>query len=372
MYHVAMEPIENTTSKNWTTAIAFLSLLLIFLIVNLTMAAPFFLAVVMGGIMALLSFPLYRKLRARNWSQKLSAFVITLGVSIILLGPLISFCIVAVNQTVSLAQKISEEESLSIKNITGGLSQVDVFESMLGNGVVLEKEIKGMIQKGAKTASAAGLALVGSLPDRGLHLVLALLACFFLLIDGRRFIVWLNDKIPLDWDVRNRLYTSFEETTVSVIWATFAAAGAQAAIMFATFLILKVPGAFLAGGATFIFAWIPLLGSAPVWIAGAIYLFVQGKITALMVMVALGLFTGVVDNYIRPLVLKGKSDLHPLVSLVAIFGGIEMFGIFGVLIGPILAAALLSLLQIWPAVGRRFGLTFDPKVSLSTSPEQNR
>jgi predicted PurR-regulated permease PerM len=48
--------------------------------------------------------------------------------------------------------------------------------------------------------------------------------------------------------------------------------------------------------------------------------------------------------------------MHPLVSLVAIFGGIEMFGIMGVFLGPILAAVLMALLQIWPEVGHRFGL----------------
>ena len=48
--------------------------------------------------------------------------------------------------------------------------------------------------------------------------------------------------------------------------------------------------------------------------------------------------------------------MHPLVSLVTIFGGIEMFGIIGIFLGPILAAVLLALLQLWPAIGQRFGL----------------
>jgi hypothetical protein len=55
-------------------------------------------------------------------------------------------------------------------------------------------------------------------------------------------------------------------------------------------------------------------------------------------------------------ILKGRSKMHPLVSLVAIFGGMEMFGILGIFLGPILAAVLIALLQIWPEVGQRFGL----------------
>jgi predicted PurR-regulated permease PerM len=59
---------------------------------------------------------------------------------------------------------------------------------------------------------------------------------------------------------------------------------------------------------------------------------------------------------VRPLILQGRSKMHPLVSLVAIFGGIEMFGLIGIFLGPILAAVLIALLQLWPAVGQRFGL----------------
>ena len=73
-------------------------------------------------------------------------------------------------------------------------------------------------------------------------------------------------------------------------------------------------------------------------------------------MVVCGLMTGLVDNFVRPLILQGRSKMHPLVSLVAIFGGIEMFGILGIFLGPILAAVLIALLQIWPEVGQRFGL----------------
>jgi len=123
-----------------------------------------------------------------------------------------------------------------------------------------------------------------------------------------------------------------------------------------SYLILGVPAAFLAAGATFLFAWIPLVGCSPVWLGGAIYLYSQAAILQAILMVVVGLMAGLVDNFVRPLVLQGRSKMHPLVSLVAIFGGIEMFGILGIFLGPILAAVLIALLQLWPEVGQRFGL----------------
>jgi predicted PurR-regulated permease PerM len=129
-----------------------------------------------------------------------------------------------------------------------------------------------------------------------------------------------------------------------------------------SYLTLGVPAAFLAAGATFLFAWIPLVGSTPAWLAGAIYLYAQDAMLKAILMVVFGLLTGLVDNFVRPLILKGRSKMHPLVSLVAIFGGIGMFGIMGILLGPILAAVLIALLQSWPEVGQRFGLLPGSKV----------
>jgi predicted PurR-regulated permease PerM len=73
-------------------------------------------------------------------------------------------------------------------------------------------------------------------------------------------------------------------------------------------------------------------------------------------MLAIGFVTGISDNIARTWVLKGRGQMHPLVSLIAIFGGIRLFGIFGVFIGPILAALLISVLNIWPTMAERFGV----------------
>ena len=213
-------------------------------------------------------------------------------------------------------------------------------------------------KKAIEVTSAGALAIVGSIPDRLLLITLAMLSFFFFLVDGLAFIHFINNKIPLDLDVRKKLYDSFKNTAISVIWASIAAATAQSVIVFIIFLILGIPNGLLASGATFIFAWVPLIGAMPVWIAGIIYLYTQDRETAIIALVIIGLFTSLLDNYVRSWVLKGRNELHPLIGLVSIFGGINMFGILGVFVGPVFAATLISLIQIWPTVGKRFGLTF--------------
>jgi predicted PurR-regulated permease PerM len=137
------------------------------------------------------------------------------------------------------------------------------------------------------------------------------------------------------------------------VWATSAAAAAQALVVMAGFLLLGVPGIFLAGGATFIFAWIPILGSLPVCLAAAVYLYFKGSLFKLVMMALVAIVAGLMDNVVRPIVLKGHGDMHPLLALISIFAGIQMFGLLGVIFGPIVAAMLVALLNSWqlPAEG---------------------
>jgi predicted PurR-regulated permease PerM len=354
------EPEHLNGSKNWTTAILFLTLLIFFLVLNAKMMAPFILAILMGGVLAILFYPFYTKLRKRNIGPMWSSGIVTMSISLIIIIPFILFALLAVKQGMHFTSQFTQQENLSLDSIAEKITEFRFVRPLVEDSNEVKQKLTQYIQQFSTNTAQAILGVVGSLPDRGLQLILGMLACFFFLMDGRKFLVFLHDKIPLDFDVRNKLYAAFKNTAISVIWATIAAAGAQAGLMFLTFIALGVPGAFLGAGATFIFAWIPFIGSIPVWGVGAIYLYTKGKIGAMIAMLLLGLFTSVIDNYIRPLILKGRDELHPLVSLVAIFGGISMFGIVGVFVGPIFAATLISLLQIWPTVGKRFGLTFDP------------
>jgi predicted PurR-regulated permease PerM len=207
-------------------------------------------------------------------------------------------------------------------------------------------------EKGRQFLASAGGALsrvilvqAAALPELALKVALAILTWFFLLVEGSVFVKWLAARVPMEPALRMRLMTSFRATAASTVWATSAAAAAQALVVMAGFWLLGVPGIFLAGGATFIFAWIPILGSMPVCLAGAVYLYFAGSLLGLAGMAVVAVMAGLMDNIVRPIVMKGHGDMHPLLALVSIFAGIRMFGILGVIFGPIVAAMLLALLN---------------------------
>lgn len=335
--------------------VVFLCVLVSSLLFVAYMVWPYLLAILMGAVLALLTAPLHRKLTSKRISHKLSAALSTFAVMLLVVVPIFVFAIHAVKEGVEFGQHWAVEENLSVKSLEFQL--VRRVSRKLGIDFdTVRKQVRAASENAVRWLTASVLGLAKAIPNLILQLILSAITCFFLLLDGRSFMVWLADKIPLDEDVRSELKQSFKNTAISVIWANVAAAATQAAVLMLGFLLLGVPGSFLAGGATFILAWIPMAGTVPVWLAGAVYLYSNGDVVRTVLMVSVGLVAGIADNFVRPLILKGRSDMHPLVSLVAIFGGINLFGIAGAFVGPILAALLISLLEIWPVVGRRFGL----------------
>lgn len=334
--------------------VVFLCILAAALLACAYMVWPYLLALLMGAVLALLAAPLNRKLMSRKVSPRLSAAIAAGAVTLLVVVPLFTFTAHAVLEAVEFSQRF-RGKSISMQSLTSQVSS-RVSRTFSVDLQVVKSNIRAASEKIFLWLTDAVVTLAATVPNILLQLVLSSITCFFLLLDGQAFLKWLSDKIPLDGDVRAELKQSFRNTAISVIWANLVAAGTQAAILVLGYLILGVPGAFLAGGVTFILAWIPMVGTVPVWIAGAVYLYSLGDLPRMAVMVIIGLISGIADNFVRPMILRGRSDMHPLVSLLAIFGGMNLFGIMGAFAGPILAAILISLLDIWPVVGRRFGL----------------
>lgn len=336
--------------------VMFVIILIGFLIINMLLISPYVLAILMGMMLTVFVQPCYTYLRLRKFGPKSAAGIVILGLVLLVIAPLASFFSIAFRQAMAMGPELLQSGVFSIDPIVQKLTKFSPVVSVFGGADLLEDQVRDSLQKSAKFLTEWFIVEAGKFPNIFLQLILALLTCYFLLLDGKAFLTWLRDRVPLDQDVREELFRSFSDTSISVVWSTLAASLTQSALVFFTFLILGLPGPFLAGGATFILSWLPIVGSTPVWVGAMIYLYSQDQMVKFFVVIFAGFVTGLADNMVRPLVLKGRSDMHPLLSLIAIFGGLELFGIVGVFIGPMLAEILISLLRMWPTIGRRFGL----------------
>jgi len=334
---------------------AFLMILLFVLALNLGLVAPYLLAVFLGWIFATVLTPFFRWATRKLRRPKLAALLATLLATFTIILPIGAFSFLTVKNIVRVVEPYVKSGIDS--DVWVARAQEIPLVTRVFDGPDELREFVGQNGKKVLAAVSAGATgVIAGLPEVALQLVLALLTGYFILVQGRQFREWMSPRIPLDGETQTALAKNLNDTAYSSFLSMFFAALAQSVVILVAFFVLKVPFATLAFGLAFIFAWFPIFGVTPVWLAALVYLLIVGRSGAAIGMVAFGIAVGLVDNIVRPWVLKGRADIHPLVSLVAIFGAIHFFGLIGVLVGPVAAGCAIEFLTLWPKFSEQLGL----------------
>ncbi|NQV27489.1 MAG: AI-2E family transporter [Rhodopirellula sp.] len=181
-----------------------------------------------------------------------------------------------------------------------------------------------------------------------LALAVFTMALFYFLADGPELIAAAQALIPVERNHQDELLSKFESSVRAVVLATFLAAIGQG---LATALCLKLAGFdyfFVLLAISTFAALVPVAGTPLVWIPAVVWLGIEGNWGAAIFVAAFCLIVvGFLDNVIRTWVLKSDTSLHPLLAFVSVLGGLQVMGLWGVFIGPIVACCLHSLIEIF-------------------------
>lgn len=339
----------------------FLFFMLFLFTILIFLAKPFLVALIAGGMMAMSINPWFQFLnQKKKMSRHVAAGAATLSLAVLVIAPLLTLAFVALRDASKLTTFLSSETSAAIfkewwthwRMAFEGKAQTYApwFE-----GVDLEGQALLVLKKILDWVSGTVIRIASDTPALTLQLVMGVLSCHFFLVDGKSFFEWAKKIIPLSSNVQSEIAAAFRDATRATLLASFAAAMAQSLVVVIAFLSLGIPATALATGLTFVFAWIPVLGSAPIFLLAGIWALANGAWWKVAAIVIASVVTGLIDNFVRPMVLKGGSDMHPLVSLVAILGGIEFFGLLGVLLGPVIVAMFLACARVWPHLAYEAG-----------------
>jgi len=183
-------------------------------------------------------------------------------------------------------------------------------------------------------------------------IVVMVISFYFFLADGSKMIETIMRLSPLDDDHERILINDFDQISRAVVLATLLSAVGQGLLAGLGFWVISffVDGfqvVFTLTLLTAVLALVPFVGAAAVWFPVSLWLFYQQEYTCA---VLLGIYgVGVVsmaDNVIKPLVLHGQSNLHPLLALLSVLGGVQALGPIGILVGPMVVVFLQTLLNI--------------------------
>lgn len=353
--------------KTWSNLVLGFALTLLFF----WMMAPFVVAFLIGAVVSIICKPLNQWAR-RTMSRGMAALTVTLGITLGVLAPLGATLFWVSHHLLSMITQLkipTDETSIKMMVRQGSVHQ---FIARLSEFLSLDKgwlrnQAIEVAQNVAQVLSKLIANFLGAMPSFLLGLFVVIISVFFLLKDGDRFVKFLEDLSPIQSSRSLELYRTFETSCRGVVLGLFGSAMVQGILMFVFSAITGIPNPFLVGMITVVMGMMPIVGSAPVWITATIYLYFADSMVMGTVMLVGGILISVSDNVVRPLIMKGHSEMHPLLALVSVFGAINLFGATGIFLGPIIAAVFVSFLNIVAQEIRREKSIVSPAASLEPS-----
>ena len=352
-------------------AVYFFFAAFLFLLYQLYLVLAGFLApIIWAAILAMLFFPLYTiVLRWCDGRETLAALTLTVVVTLIIVLPTISLSSVITRESASLYARLSEwvssgELNESIARLRG--SRVGrLFERFLQG---YEIDWGAVARTSMDTAGGLVVAQVTSVARNVavflFDFTIMLFTLFFLFRDGHRMYRRLHDLIPLDARDKDAIFTGLYETLSAATQGMVATAVAQGLLTWVALWALGLPYTAFLGVLAGFLSLIPFVGAAGVWVPCTIYLFASGDVVRAIILLAYGsLVISMVDNVLRPLLIGGQTRLPTLFLFFGILGGVQVYGVLGIFLGPVLLAIVVAFVRIYQeqfAVPQRIGTVTTP------------
>jgi len=202
--------------------------------------------------------------------------------------------------------------------------------------------IKGLLQMLMASSGAMVLGALGTV----VSFLLMLFVLFFVLRDGPEVAGKFVRMLPIEEHHRSRLWRHLIEVTRAVFMGIGLTALVQGALLGIGFAIAGLPSPLVFGVVGVLFALVPLVGTVILWAPGVLYLAAQGDYGHAAFLAGWGaIVVGGVDNFLRPLLISGRSEVPTLAVFVGVMGGLSAFGFIGLFLGPIVLGLLVALFR---------------------------
>lgn len=310
--------------------------------------SPLLIPLLMGIVFAVLLYPAFERIQSRKLSPSVSAMLVTFAFTVLVVVPAVLIIYRGVSagygQVQSLTLSAAQQQDPSESLLTQFIYSPNVQQLLSRISRILPVDAEELITSLSDLATRFSVKLADLLGNVLTRLPLLLVGFFvmvvslyFYLVDGKLISQLIQRVSFLSTQQTAKLMESFQLMCRSVVWATVFSASIQTFIYLIALVIVGFENLALSSLLIFFASFVPLIGSTPITFGISLIEILQGNTKAGLVLLVVAVFISFLDNLIRAWVIKGKANLHPLLSFAAAFGGIQVFGISGIFLGPIVA-----------------------------------
>ena len=317
--------------------------------------SPFFAAIAWAAVLSYALHPLHRRLVDATRGQKIfSALLMCSAVTVVIILPLLY-----------LSALIGEELARTYKAAMALVSQGGLLENIRRDYPFVSVVVDRLQEYERLTGTSLRMALTDNLQGMGTWLfeeatlvatnillglfqtVVMLVCTFYFFLDSERVVRWIENALPLTHQQQRIVFQRFDEVVRASIEGSTVVAILEGLLGGLAFWVAGLPTPVLWGVVMGILAYVPAVGASLIWIPGALYLWFIGAYGKMAVVCVAGGVIALLDHVLRTILVGDRSKLHPALVFLSVLGGIKVFGIIGLVAGPLVVAIGRAMLDIY-------------------------
>lgn len=347
-------PPEPSQPWTWRSVVLF-SMTLIAIMLAFTIAAPFVPALTWSIALAVSAQRPHAWVLRKVKKPGLAAILSTLGIMVLIVAPVLLLLERLASQLFSLIPLVTSGQAQNWLQST--MAEYPRLNSMV------QKATAGVdLQNAARSAAAFAAGklqgiLAGSVSTLT-QMAIMLYTLFFLFRDGKQAKEALASVLPMTHAEGNNLLGRMQDAVQASVLGSLTIAAVQGALGGIIFGLLQVPNAILWAFVMGTLATVPSLGTFLVWAPVAIFLALSGHVVKAGILFAFGaIVIGSADNLLYPTLVSKKLQMHTLAAFFGVLGGVAMFGVSGIVLGPLVLVTATELIRLWQPAALRASTT---------------
>ncbi|NCN51987.1 AI-2E family transporter [archaeon] len=299
-------------------------------------------SILAGVILGFVFLPLYNFIQKKLKNKTLSAIIVCaifLGGLII---PIWFLTPVVLNQSISVF--------ISSQNIDFVSPLKSVFPGAFSSPEVTSEIARVMHSFVTNLTSGAMNAISNLLlqfPVIFLNLLVTFFIFFYVLRDNQEFVNYIKSVLPFKKEIETKIFKSSKDITSSIIYGQVIVGILQGLLVGIGFFIFGVPNALFFTILSVIAGIFPVIGATVIWIPLVLYLFLKGEFVSVIGITVFGILGSFFENSVKPIMIYKKTNVHPGIILLGMIGGIYFLGFLGFILGPLILAYLLIIIEIY-------------------------
>ena len=325
----------NTSHYTWL----FIIITILTIVVSFILIKPFITATLTAVVLSYIFYPFYTRLENIIKNKALRSLILLVIIFSIVLAVAFPIINLLVNESVILYHNTNNADITRISSYFSGIA---------GENIDLNFYYRETVNKISNNALTSLSDFIFTLPHKGISLFIIIFMMYYLFKDGDYIVAKFEENLPLRKSHREVIIEKFNQVMYATIYGIIVTSIIQGILGTIGLFIFKVNSPIIWGLVMTIAAMFPYFGTSVVWVPASLIKIFNGDMFNGFGLLLYGIFIiGLIDNVLNAKLISHKTQLHPIIILLGVIGGLKLFGFVGLILGPVLLSTLVALMEIY-------------------------